>query len=83
MFLAAGISDLRILGSEVCGILRFNFTTAVVVGLHDVGYERRYCFDHSADARSSLLAWDGHDQPSGRWIKCTGAGIDLLNPAWS
>lgn len=82
VLLEAGYSDLRNLGREVCGIKRFNFTTAVVVGLDFAGYQRRYCYEHEADARAALLAWDGEGHPSGPWIKCKGAGIDLLNQAW-
>lgn len=83
MLLAAGYSDLRTLGREVCGIKRFDFTTAVVVGLDASGYQRRYCYEHDAVARAALLLWDGEGHPDGPWIKCKGAGIDLLNPAWS
>jgi len=54
----------------------------VVVGLDDVGYQRRYCYEHQLAARAALLAWDGRGHPPGPWIKCKGAGIDLLNPAF-
>ena len=33
------------------------------------------------DALRALLDWDGLGHPAGPWIKCKGAGIDLLNPA--
>jgi hypothetical protein len=79
---AAGYSDLRSFGRVVCGIKRFNFTTALVVGLDAAGYRRRYCYEHDADARAALLQWKGDGHPGGPWIKCKGAGIDLLNPAW-
>lgn len=82
MLLAAGYSDLRILSREVCGIKRFNFTTAVVVGLDVSAYQRRYCYEHDADARTALRLWDGEGHPGGPWIKCKGAGIDFSNPAW-
>jgi hypothetical protein len=82
MLAAAGYSDLRTLGRVVCGIKRFNFTTALVVGLDATGYQRRYCYEHEADARAALLQWTGDGHPGGPWIKCKGAGIDLLNPAW-
>ncbi|MCY1224458.1 hypothetical protein D9M72_366160 [compost metagenome] len=64
----------------MCAVKQFNYTTAVVVGLDDVGYQRRYCYEHRADAQAALAAWDGCEHPSGPWIKCKGAGIDLLNP---
>ena len=66
---------------QLCGIRRFNFTSAVVVGVDPVGYRRRYCYEHAHEARQALAAWDGKGHPGGPWIKCTGAGIELLNPA--
>lgn len=64
-----------------CAIQRFNYTTAIVVALDPVGYSRRYCYEHAEEAEAALAAWDGRDHPGGPWIKCKGAGIDLLNPA--
>ena len=66
---------------QLCAIRRFNFTTAIVVGLDPVGYQRRNCVEHAQDARRALAAWNGKDHPGGPWIKCKGAGMDLLNPA--
>ena len=79
---AGGYDELRTIGDVICGIRRFNYTTAIVVGLDDVGYERRYCYEHKDDAQAAVRAWDGAEHPSGPWIKCKGAGIDLLNPAF-
>ncbi|WP_406625380.1 hypothetical protein [Acidovorax sp. SDU_ACID1] len=79
--LAHGCRELRFVGAVVCGLRRFNFTTGLVVGLTFEGYERRYCYEYQKDARSALAAWDGLEHPGGPWIKCKGAGIDLLNPA--
>lgn len=80
---ANGYSDIRMLHSQVCALKQFNYTTAVVVDIGLSGYQRRYCFEHQEDARAALLAWDGHQHPSGPWIKCKGLGIDLLNPLWT
>lgn len=80
MLLKSGYTDLCVRDSQVCAVKRFNFTTAVVVGLDDVGYQRRYCYEHREDAQAALSAWDGDGHPPGPWIKCKGAGIDLLNP---
>lgn len=80
MHAANGYSDLRTLGEQVCAIKQFNFTTAVVVGLDSVGYQRRYCYELKSDAQAALIAWDGREHPFGPWIKCKGSGIDLLNP---
>lgn len=77
---ASGYTDICVLQDQMCAVKQFNYTTAVVVGLDDVGYQRRYCYEHRADAQAALVAWDGRGHPSGPWIKCKGAGIDLLNP---
>jgi hypothetical protein len=78
---AQGYSGIRERNGQICAIQRFNFTTAIVVGLDPAGYQRRYCFEHEEDAWRGLGAWDGKGHPGGAWIKCKGAGIDLLNPA--
>lgn len=77
-----GITEVREIQNQVCGLQRFTFTTAVVVGITDQVYQRRYCYEHQADAQAALAAWNGEGHPSGPWIKCKGAGIDLLNPAF-
>lgn len=74
-------TDLRRIRGVLCGLNMLNFTTGLVVGLHTDHYERRYCYEHQQDARQALQAWDGRGHPGGPWIKCKGAGIDLLNPA--
>ncbi len=78
---AGGYDDLRTIGEVICGIRRFNYTTSIVVGLDEAGYERRYCYEYKVDAQAALRAWDGEAHPSGPWIECKGAGVDLLNPA--
>jgi hypothetical protein len=78
---AEGFSDLCVRAGLLCAVKDFNFTTAIVVGMDPVGYQRRYCFEHAQDARHALAAWDGRHHPDGPWIKCKGGGIDLLNPA--
>lgn len=81
-FLAGqGYVEIRVIDDTVCGLRRFNFTVGLVVGLSFEGYERRYCYEHARDALAALVAWDGREHPGGPWIKCKGAGVDLLNPA--
>jgi hypothetical protein len=75
-----GYSDVCKRDGQLCAILRFNYTTALMVGLDPAGYERRYCYEHEHDAREALSSWDGKHHPGGPWIKCKGGGIDLLNP---
>ncbi|WP_213957487.1 hypothetical protein [Variovorax sp. dw_954] len=79
---ASGYTNLRMLRGKLCAVKRFNFTTAIVVGMDVVGHERRYCYEHRLEAQAALLEWDGDGHPSGPWIKCKGAGVDLLNPAF-
>lgn len=79
---ASGYTDACVLQNQMCALKAFPFTTAVVVGVDLIGYERRYCYEHRADAQAALAAWDGHGHPSGPWIKCKGTGIDLFNPEY-
>lgn len=82
MLSSSGYTEIRSLNDQLCAVKQFNYTTALVVGLDDVGYQRRYCYEHRADAQAALLGWDGREHPPGPWIKCKGGGIDLLNPAF-
>lgn len=79
-FQAAGYRELREINGVLCGLCRFAFTTGLVVGLDDVGYERRYCYEHAADAALALQEWSGEGHPSGPWIKLKGRCVDILNP---
>jgi hypothetical protein len=67
-------------GKGTCAIQPFLTTTGLVVGLSEVGYEFRYCYEHSKDARDALRTWDGQGDPSGPWIKQKGLGVDRLGP---
>ncbi len=75
-----GYFDLHMIGGKVHGLHMFAFTTGLMVGLGESSYERRYCYEHAKDAAKALEEWDGKDHSGGPWIKCKGAGIDLLNP---
>lgn len=78
---AQGDRQLRRLSGVLCGLHGFNFTVGLVVVLSFETCERRYCYEHLADAHGALGQWDGSGHPPGPWIKCKGAGIDLLDPA--
>ena len=80
---ANGYEKLCVLRGQICAVYDFIFTTGLVVNMGFESYERRYCFEHRKDALEALRVWDGSDHPGGPWIKCKGAGIDLLNPNWS
>lgn len=75
-----GYTDLRNVAGMRCGLIQMVFTWGLAVDIGVSGYERRYCYERHADAFDALAAWDGKGHPSGPWIKCKGAGIDLLNP---
>lgn len=47
---ASGYIDVCVLQDQVCAVKRFNYITAVVVGLYDIGYGRGYCYEHRAGA---------------------------------
>jgi hypothetical protein len=79
---ANGYTEIRRLASRVCALKQFNYTTAIAVGLDETGYLLRYCYEHAIDARVALRKWNGQGHPPGPWIKCKGAGVDLLNPAF-
>jgi len=69
-FKSMGYRKLRVVaGGKLCGILPQLFTTSLVVGLNDVGYERRYCYEKSYEAEEMLAAWDGVGDPPGPWVK--------------
>lgn len=75
-----GYTHISEIAGKLCGLVTLMFTTGLVVGLDEIGYECRYCFESEQDAKAALEAWNGHGHPSGPWIKCKGRGIDLLNP---
>lgn len=74
-----GVMNLPAIGW--CGLQSFVYTWGLVVGMTPGGYERRYCYENFSDALEGLRTWSGANHPAGPWIKCKGAGIDLLNPA--
>lgn len=41
----------------------FLFTTGIMVGMDDQGYEHRFCYHTSDAAMIALLSWIGSDDP--------------------
>ena len=81
---AQGISPVAGVGNRgLCGLKRFQFTWGMLVNLQPLGYDLRYCYEHEADAHTALSSWDGVGHPAGPWIKCKGAGIDIINPEFA
>jgi len=69
-------------GYEMCKLLSTGkwaglrqqfFTTGLFVGLDDVGYEYRYCYEHYGEAAVALFNWDGVGDPPGEWLVKKGA----------
>jgi hypothetical protein len=67
-----GYQCLKILNGKICGLNGYLFTTGIVVGLTELGLERRYCFARVEDAIASFDKWDGVGHPPGNWIKMKG-----------
>ncbi len=59
-------------------------TYGLFVDLHDMGYERRYCYETLEEAVAGLNGWGDTLHPPGPWIKCKGRlggqYVDMLNP---
>lgn len=75
-----GYTNINFIGGKCYAILRFIFTTGLVVGIDSVGYESRYCYSNHIDAVKALEEWDGTGDPTGNWIKQKGLGGDRPNP---
>lgn len=54
---------------RIAGLQRMIFTVGLFVGLSDVLYDQRYCYEYHADALKALETWDGTGDPPGPWIK--------------
>lgn len=73
-------------GSKICALARMYATWGLVVGLDQVGYERRYCYESHHEALAALRDWNGAEgsHPGGNWIKLKGMflgrPVDMLNP---
>jgi hypothetical protein len=59
-------------GQGLCGLMKFAFTTGLVIGMESWGYKGRYCYSSAADAQKELDEWDGIGDPEGPWIKYKG-----------
>lgn len=77
---AEGFTHIRVINGKICGIKRFIFTTGLVIGLDDVGYVGRYCYENHSDAVAALNEWNGNGDPNGDWIKYKGQGGERSNP---
>ncbi len=75
-----GYRELReIEGKGICGLMKFVFTTGLVIGMNEIGYYGRYCYATEQEAMDALNSWDGKGDPSGNWIKYKGTGGEREN----
>jgi hypothetical protein len=70
----------------VCAIMQMAYTYGLFVGMTPIGYQRRYCYEHEAQAITALNEYANADEhPTGPWVKCKGhykgIVVDMLNPA--
>ena len=52
-----------------CAIYQLVYTTAIVCGIGEYCYARRFCYASRADAIHALETWTGDGDPPGLWIK--------------
>jgi hypothetical protein len=82
-----GFKNLRVIDGKLCGTHDYITTRGLAVGLSEISYERRYCYQNRAEADAAFAAYtDTNQHPSGMWIKVKGVfrgkPIDALNPRW-
>jgi hypothetical protein len=85
-----GLEDFAVMGyqhvrqlanGEVAALYPMIYTTGLLVGLDDSGYNRRYCYERQSDAFAALMKWDGQGDPPGPWLKQKGGvGGERLGP---
>lgn len=64
--LADGYKEIRELpGRGICAVQRFIYTSGIVSGIDEWGYEGRWCYKTMADAVAALREWNGEGDPGG------------------
>ncbi len=58
----------------------FIYTMGLIVGLTEIGYRKRHCYERIMDAVEALQAYNGEGDPSGPWIKVKGESGERLGP---
>lgn len=67
------------------GVMRMTTTFGLFVGISELSYERRYCYQFAEEAVIDMGRWqEKNPHPPGNWIKMKGMFEgqyqDLLNP---
>lgn len=81
-----GFYNLKYVDGKICGMQDYLFTTAIVVGISENGYARRYCYPKFEDALKAFLIFDSlQNHPEGNWVKVKGSSndgtsLDEINP---
>lgn len=77
-----GYTDIEIIPNKgICALFRFAFTTGLVYGIDESGYQGRYCYSNKSDALKALKEWSGIDDPQDSyWIKHKGYKGEYSNP---
>ncbi len=76
-------SPRRLASGEWAAIMRFLFTTGLIVGIEELGYRTRFCYRTREEALEALSSWNGTGDPPGEWIKEKGNEGDRDNPKGS
>jgi hypothetical protein len=50
---------------DTAAIMPLLYTTAIVAGINDCGYDDRWCYKTEKAAVDALNAWDGEGEPTG------------------
>ena len=58
-----GYKNICIRNNKLCGTLQFINTAGVCIGLDEISYENKYCFDTMQNAKLFLSEWDGSYKP--------------------
>lgn len=65
-----GYEESRFLANgDAAGIQKMLFTWGLFVGLTEMSWRTRFCYETREDARMALRSWDGRGDPPGPWIK--------------
>lgn len=58
---------------RICGVHRLLFHWTMHIGVDDIGYAERYCFETFELAKTALETWSGEGDPEG-WHKHPDSG---------
>jgi hypothetical protein len=78
-----GFKCLKVIeGRGICGLNIFIFTIGLCFNIDSFGWGGRYCYPHAdaMDAFMAITAWDGKEDPLGKWIKYKGRDGEYSNP---